>query len=58
MKSGDMVNIVGAFASDTVGILIQKWGVDNPDWWEIMVGEEIIHWPECQLKLASSQKMS
>lgn len=55
MKSGDMVRIQGAFSKELVGVLIRKWGVDNPDWWEVLIGKEIIHWPESQLVLCPSQ---
>lgn len=54
MKPGDMVEIQGAFKSDDndkIGVLVEKWGTENPDWWVILIGGEIIHWPECQLVL-------
>lgn len=51
MKPGDMVEIQGAFSNDKVGVLVQRWGTDNPDWWEVLIDGEIIHWPECQLML-------
>ena len=59
MKSGDMVKLKGSHHSgELCGVLVQRWGLDNPGWWEVLIGKEVVHWPERQLVLVSSQSKS
>ena len=52
MKPGDLVEFIGSFAGDAKGVLVERWGIDNPGWRVILVNEEVVHWPSTQLKLA------
>ena len=52
MKPCDLVEFIGSFGGTSKGVLVERWGVDNPGWWVILIDEEIVQWPESQLKLA------
>ena len=59
MKAGDAVRFKGSTweklnGRKSRGILIRRWGKDNPDWWEILLDGEIVQWPESQLVLEQS----
>lgn len=46
MKVGDIVQVVGSHAQIT-GTIVSTWKVEG--WWEVLVGNRIIHWPESQM---------
>ena len=51
MEPGDMVKITSVDPASK-GILIEKWGVNAPDWWVVLDSRgEIITWPQSQLQL-------
>ena len=59
MKAGDAVRFKGSIWEKlngrySRGILIKRWGKDNPDWWEVLLDGEIVQWPESQLVLEQS----
>ena len=53
MKVGDLVKFIGSTsAKPLLGVLICKWAGQD-DWWEVLVKDRMIHWPESQLEMVS-----
>ena len=51
MKEGDLVQLVGSRGGvSAVGILLGPWR-DMPGWWRILIKDELVQWPENQLRL-------
>lgn len=53
---GDIVRFKGSRwerldGKGATGIVIGQWGVDNPDWAEILLLGEVVQWPASQLIL-------
>ena len=52
MKEGDLVQLVGSHSGRiiTIGVILGPWR-DMPGWLRILVKEEVVQWPENQLRL-------
>jgi len=63
MKPGDMVRLEKSMSTESMrggaptGIIVEKWGVDNPDWWVVLVAGEMIQWPAGQLSLVEDGEL-
>lgn len=51
MKAGDLVQLVGSFGNTSnVGVILGPWR-DMPGWLRILIKDEVVQWPENQLRL-------
>jgi len=52
MKEGDLVQLVGSHGGplSSIGVVLGPWR-DMPGWLRILIKDEVVQWPENQLRL-------
>ena len=56
MNVGDLVKLIGSFASDKIAMIISSSGF-SPGWHTLMQGDETIQWPESQMEMVADSHM-
>ena len=55
MKVGDLVKLIGSFASDKIAMIISS-SEFSPGWHTLLHGGEKIQWPESQLEVVNESR--